>query len=89
MPSAHTALISCLGPTLTAALTGGQGDPADRRLTVALRIFQTIEVQEGADLARAWMIGGNPALGGDTPITAIREERFSDVEAAVGNYLAG
>lgn len=58
-----------------------------RARAVALRIFQMIEAQEGADLARAWFIGGNPALGDDTPITAIRELSFSEVEAAAANHL--
>lgn len=84
-----TTLTSRLGPTLTAALTGGQSSTEDDRPAFALRIFKMIEDVEGADLARAWMIGGNPMLGDETPITAIRERRFQLVEAAAINYTQG
>lgn len=47
------------------------------------------EAQNAADVACVWMNGGNPMLGDDTPITAIWEGRFGELEAAAANYLAG
>jgi len=87
LPNSHASLTDRLGPTFTAALTSGTAGPADPRLAFALRIFRMIEAKEGGDVARAWMIGGNPMLGEDTPITAIRERRFSEVEATAANHL--
>lgn len=88
MPSAPATLTARLGPCLATAPTGGEWDPADLRLDFASRIFRMIEVLECADVARGWMIGGNAMLGEDTPITVIRESRFSEVESAVTNHLA-
>ena len=45
--------------------------------------------EESDHVARAWMIGGNPFLGEDTPLTAIREDRGGAVIAAVQAFLRG
>jgi len=96
-------LNSHLGPTLVAALTGatdkGQAirwakpdgpEPrpdAARRLQLAHRVWTHIAVAENEHTARAWFIGGNPLLGEDTPLTAIREDRAREVMAAVRALL--
>ena len=46
-----------------------------------------IAVGETEHTARAWFIGGNPLLGEDTPLTAIREDRAREVMAAVRALL--
>jgi hypothetical protein len=35
-------------------------------------------------VARQWFIGANPWLGDESPVSAIREDRFTDVSAAAG-----
>ena len=37
---------------------------------------------EGEHVARMWFIGSNPWLDHDSPIDAIREDRFKEVAAA-------
>jgi hypothetical protein len=52
------------------------------RLELAEAVWCTVQGAEGPEVARAWFIGGNPWLGDDTAITAIREGRFKEVIAA-------
>ena len=96
-------LNSNLGPTMVAALTGatdkGQAirwakpdgpaprPDAVRRLQLAHRVWTHVAVAENEHTARAWFIGGNPLLGEDTPLTAIREDRAREVMAAVQALL--
>lgn len=98
-------LNSHLGPTLVAALAGvkDRGLPskwarpdgpnprpaAGTRLLKAHTLFFSIASSESEHIARAWMIGSNPLLDDDTPITAIREDRFKDVTAAATAFLEG
>ncbi|MDP3949510.1 hypothetical protein [Microbacterium sp.] len=42
---------------------------------------------EGEQVARLWFVGGNPWLRDNTPITAIREDRFDEVANAVQALL--
>jgi hypothetical protein len=42
---------------------------------------------EGEHVARAWFIGANPWLEYDTPITAIREDRFRETGKATQAVL--
>lgn len=90
MTTAYGLLVAQLGPTLTAALSGSHTpdvtDPDDPRIAFAWKIFQMIEAVDGADVARAWIIGANPMLGDESVVSAIREQRFKDVEAAATNY---
>ncbi|WP_448062263.1 hypothetical protein [Cellulomonas hominis] len=92
-------LTDALGPTITAALAGARDvravtvwahsggatipRPAEERVRFALHVFETIAAAEGSDTARAWFLGSNPRLGGDTPVTAIREDRHRTVLDAV------
>lgn len=96
-------LISSLGPTLVATLSGSRdralplrwakdGGPepdsdAARRLVFAHRQWVLLAAAEGVDVARQWFIGGNPLLQEETPLTAIREDRHSDVAEAVRAFL--
>lgn len=91
-------LVSRLGPTLVAASIGFRNrkviselsenldeafsDEQKRRVDVLHEIWTTVANSEGDDIARAWFIGANPWLGDESAITAIREDRFSQVRVA-------
>jgi hypothetical protein len=52
------------------------------RLDELLEIWETVEAAEGEDIARAWFIGANPWLNGESAVSAIREDRFAAVKVA-------
>jgi uncharacterized protein (DUF2384 family) len=94
-----------LGPTLVSAVAGSRDPDAYRKGSTSTGPFPTTEVirrlrfayvswvavaaAEGDDVARIWLIGSNPLLGGDTPIDAIREGRFRETETAVAAFVHG
>lgn len=98
-------LNKALGPTLVAALSGIKdrkqptrwaqpdgpipGHESSKRLILAHSEWHRIVAEEGDHVARAFFIGGNPILGEDTPITAIREDRGAELVAAVDSFLEG
>lgn len=90
MTTSNDSLVAQLGPSLTAALSGSRTldatDPDDPRIAFAWKVFQIIEAVDGADVAGAWFLGANPMLGDDSVSSAIREQRFKEVEAAAMNY---
>lgn len=91
-------LMAVLGPTLVSTLAGSKDSraatgwgsldgplpsaDASLRLECAYYAWQKVSAAEGDDVARAWFVGGNPWLGDDSPITAIREGRFREVDNA-------
>lgn len=96
-------LVNGLGPTLVAAMTGTKDrklpskwakpdgpNPStefSRRLMLGHRAWKTLAEEESDYVARQWFIGGNPLLGEDTPLTAIREDRGKEVIGAVDAFL--
>lgn len=96
-------LNAALGPTIVAAIAGSKDrklpfrwakehgpEPrtnAARRLTFAHRQWSLLAAAEGEHVARQWFIGGNPMLREETPITAIREDRHSEVAEAVQTFI--
>ncbi|GAA1113991.1 hypothetical protein GCM10009582_09290 [Arthrobacter flavus] len=94
-----------LGPLLTGALAGNPtprislewvekdgplpNDYEAARMILAHKVFCLISRAEGPDLARLWFIGGNPWLGDETPVTAIREGRFDQVSGAATALIDG
>lgn len=56
--------------------------PAHARLRFAYDILRKIEVSEGRRTAEAWAMSVNPRLNYDTPVKAIREDRFRETAAA-------
>lgn len=91
-------LVNRLGPTLVAAGIGFRNrkvisevsenldeafsDEQKKRINVMYEIWNKVSNSEGDDIARAWFIGANPWLNEDSAISAIREDRFSQVRAA-------
>lgn len=98
-------LNAALGPTLVTALSGIKdrkqpirwakddgpipSNSCAERLLLAHSEWIRIASQEDEHTARSFFIGGNPALGEDTPITAIREGRSAELVAAVNVFLEG
>jgi len=92
-----------LGGTLVASLAGSKDaklpyrwakadgpapkNEAMRRLQFAYEQWTMLAEAEGEHVARAWFIGANPWLEYDTPITAIREDRFKDTGKATRAVL--
>ena len=91
-------LNNALGATLVAALAGNKDrkisygwakedgpvpkTPAVKRLQFAYDQWQLISDAEGEHVARMWFIGSNPLLDDDSPIDAIREDRFQQAGRA-------
>ena len=96
-------LVGGLGSTLVAAMTGtkdrklpskwAQPDGPNpsttftKRLLLGHRAWAAIIAGESEYVARQWFIGGNPWLGEDTPITAIREDRGKELIGAVDAFV--
>lgn len=96
-------LNASLGGTLVASLAGSKDaklpyrwakvdgptpkNEAVRRLQFAYEQWTTLAEAEGEHVARAWFIGANPWLEYDTPVTAIREDRFKDAGRAAQAVL--
>lgn len=62
---------------------------AEERLRAALQVFQLIQDAESLYTARAWMIGMNPQLQDESPLTVIADGRFRDVMVAARAYVDG
>lgn len=92
-----------LGPTLVSAVAGSRDPDASRKWATPTGPFPTTEMirrlrfahgvwlavadVEGGDVARIWFIASNACLAGDTPIDAIREDRFRETESAVAAFV--
>jgi hypothetical protein len=71
---------AALGPGLAALLPAETHD-------AALTVFRLIADAEGADVARAWLIGVNPLLDDRAPFDVIRDGDAAAVIAAARSYL--
>lgn len=96
-------LLDGLGPTVVQALTGVRDRSvpsrwarpdgpvprkmAQQQLRLAFRVWLMVCESEGPQVAAAWMIGANPRLTEDTPVTAIRELRSADVVGAAQAFI--
>ncbi|MFD3503475.1 XRE family transcriptional regulator [Streptomyces sp. NPDC058676] len=93
-----------LGQRLTARITNlsdhrqvgkwasGENAPrpeAEERLRAALQVFHLIQDAESLSTARAWLIGMNPQLNDEAPLTVIAEGRYRDVMVAARAYVDG
>lgn len=104
-PSIAERLLSALGLTLTAVLSGSPGpdvvtgwassagsaptDEQARRMRLAVEVWDQLEESDGADVARLWFLGANPTLGDSSAVEAISQDRFHSVRAAAENFVLG
>jgi hypothetical protein len=61
--------------------------PAEQRLRFGLDVIQELEGSLGRKVAQAWALSINPRLNYQSPIQAIREDRFQEVAAAAKALL--
>lgn len=94
-------LVKGLGATVVAAITGTQRSTpyrwaskaaaperdAETRLRFAYRVWRMLADAEGESVALAWIVGANPRLGEVTPVTAMREQRDTDVVGAANAFI--
>lgn len=59
----------------------------EERLRTAYRTFQTINGVDNEFAARAWLIGLNPQLDDEAPVTALRDDRLRDVIVAADAFV--
>ncbi|MEK8229301.1 hypothetical protein NKG05_30490, partial [Oerskovia sp. M15] len=53
------------------------------------RVWRMLEQTEGRDVALAWLVGANPRLDEQTPVTGIRELRSAEVVGAALAFIDG
>jgi hypothetical protein len=93
-----------LGQRLTARITNlsdhrqvgkwasGENTPrpeAEERLRATLQVLHLIQGAESLYTARAWLIGMNPQLNDEAPLTVIADGRYRDVMVAARAYVDG
>ncbi|WAH95590.1 hypothetical protein [Arthrobacter sp. MMS18-M83] len=61
--------------------------PAEQRLRFTLDVIQEIGGTHGQKVAQAWALSINPRLDYQSPIQAIREDRFQEVAASAKALL--
>lgn len=61
--------------------------PAEQRLRFAYDIMHEISAAQGQKTAQAWIMSINPRLGYESPIKAIREDRFPETGTAAKALL--
>ncbi|RXS84189.1 hypothetical protein EST92_11565 [Streptomyces sp. TM32] len=81
--SVNADLPAVLGPALSTLLT------TDIQRVAAAETFAAIAVDNGPDVARAWMVDKIPYLGDETPLSAIVAGRGQEVLAAARAYARG
>lgn len=70
----------------------GHTEPRDevkQRLQLAYLAFRAIEQDENEHVARQWLIGANPRLGGRTPAELIRDWAPVEIHGALDAFLDG
>jgi hypothetical protein len=60
-----------------------------QRLRDALTIWIHIASADNEHVARAWFVGGNPRLAGESPVMCLREGREQEVWAAAKAFVDG
>ncbi|MDJ0358443.1 hypothetical protein [Paenarthrobacter sp. PH39-S1] len=61
--------------------------PAEQRLRFAYDVIEEVESAQGLRVAQAWAMSINPRLGYESPLKAIREDRFQETAAAAKALL--
>ncbi|GAA4424032.1 hypothetical protein GCM10023169_20370 [Georgenia halophila] len=94
-----------VGTTVVQAMTGtkDRGQPARwarpdgpeprlrtvNQLRLGYRVWHMLEQAEGPNVALAWLVGANPRLDENTPVSAVRELRSADVMGAALAFIDG
>jgi hypothetical protein len=60
---------------------------SEAALRAAYLVFQMLAEKESAHIARAWFIGMNPQLDGESPASVIRQTNYRKVWLAAKKYL--
>lgn len=63
------------------------GAEAEGRLRLGYRVWKTVQMAEGRDIALAWLMGANPRLDEDLPVMAIQEQRTREVLGAAEAFV--
>lgn len=63
--------------------------PAQQRLRFAYDLMQEIENSQGKRVAQAWAMSINPRLNYQSPMKAIREDKFQETAAAAEALMEG
>lgn len=77
-------------PVQVSQWAGGGPEPAPpvlQRLRFAHHVLSAIKEGQGKSVAQAWATSVNPRLGYDSPLKAIREDRFQETAAAADALL--
>lgn len=53
-----------------------------RRVRLGYRVWRVLAVAEGQSVALAWLVGSNPRLNDNVPLTYIQDERAGEVLGA-------
>jgi hypothetical protein len=61
--------------------------PVEQRIGFAHEVLHEIAGAQGKRTAQAWVLSVHPRLGYDSPIKAIREDRFQETAAAAKTLL--
>jgi hypothetical protein len=96
-------LIEKVGPTIVQTMAGvkdrnmpGQWAKTDgptpraeaqQRLRLGHRVFRTIERAEGANVALAWLVGTNPRLDEELPLTYVHALQAREVLGAAEAFV--
>jgi len=65
------------------------GAASAKHLRFGYEQWKMVANAEGDDLARAWFIGANRWLGNDTPVNAIRSDKWEEVTRAAHALING
>lgn len=85
-------MTSAANPKLVGQWARGEHVPrsnAEGALRAAYQVFNLLASRDGEPVARAWFIGMNPQLEGESPASAIREGRFRQAWIAARAYVSG
>ena len=84
-------LRDALGPTIAGGLAGvgkaglstwSPSKEEAHRAAVAVSVWVTVSRADDDDTARAWFVGLNPWLSGESPVDALMSGRLQDVRTA-------
>lgn len=63
------------------------GPEAETRLRLGYRVWKTLQMGEGSNVALAWLLGGNPRLDEHVPVLYIQQNRSREVLGAAEAFI--